>query len=140
MVITGNINQKMRKALCFYADRLISPQLNRHIFIDIKWRKYSDNEHGFVSVLDYNSKNKPRSFLIEINRSDKKSEQLKTLAHELVHVKQYCYGELNEAMTFWRGEKIDSDRIVYFEQPWEVEAETTAINLYQQFLESQTNE
>ena len=50
-----------------------------------------------------------------------------TLAHELVHVKQYIRGELNAEGTRWKGQKVPFGprggvKIKYRQQPWEAEA------------------
>jgi hypothetical protein len=58
---------------------------------------------------------------------------LKSLAHELCHCLQYARGELNEQMTMWRGRRVDSDSMSYYEQPWEIEAEAKAIQLYERY-------
>jgi hypothetical protein len=91
---------------------------------------------GLASVEDYNVLGMPNSFLIEICRNTEE-EMLKSLGHELVHVLQYARGELNEQMTMWRGKKIDSEKIPYFEQPWEQEAIILEQKLYDAFLASE---
>jgi len=50
-----------------------------------------------------------------------------TIAHELVHVKQYIRGELNPNMTRWKGQTVPYGprgalKIKYRQQPWEQEA------------------
>ena len=55
------------------------------------------------------------------------TEIASTIAHELVHVRQYIRGELDASMTRWKGQKIPYGRygvlkIPYRTQPWEVEA------------------
>jgi hypothetical protein len=46
-----------------------------------------------------------------------------TVAHEMVHVKQYAKGQIthskNMKSKFWMGRKIKAD---YFDRPWEIEA------------------
>jgi len=46
-----------------------------------------------------------------------------TIAHEMVHVKQYARGQIKEIRgrktKYWMGKKV---RKGYFEQPWEIEA------------------
>jgi hypothetical protein len=79
----------------------------------------------------------PNSFLIEICRNTEE-EMLKSLAHELVHCRQYCRNELNETMTMWRGRKVNADEIPYFEQPWEQEAIKLEQELYDSFIASET--
>jgi hypothetical protein len=91
------------------------------------------NHQGIVIVEDYNALGVPNHFIIELHR-DTEEEMLKTLAHELVHCLQYSRGELNEEMTMWRGRKVDSDSMSYYEQPWEIEAEAKAIELYEKFI------
>jgi predicted metallopeptidase len=76
----------------------------------------------------------PISFVIEVRQTDSEEEKLKTLAHEMVHVRQYIRGELNEEMSVWRGKKVDSDEIPYAEQPWEIEAESIAHKLYDEYI------
>ncbi len=46
---------------------------------------------------------------------------LSTLAHELVHVKQFARGELDDRMTRWKTNKY-CENIDYWDQPWEKEA------------------
>jgi hypothetical protein len=55
------------------------------------------------------------------------AEIASTIAHELVHVRQYIRGELDAGMTRWKGQKIPYGsrgalKIPYRTQPWEVEA------------------
>jgi hypothetical protein len=60
-------------------------------------------------------------------------EMATTLAHEMVHVKQYVYGETNEKLTRWKGERVDSDTIDYWVQPWEIEAHGYEAGLFTKF-------
>lgn len=46
---------------------------------------------------------------------------LSTLAHEMVHVKQFAKGELDPALSRWKSNKY-CDKIEYWDQPWEKEA------------------
>jgi len=41
---------------------------------------------------------------------------------------------LNEEMSVWHGKKVNADKIPYEEQPWEIEAETVGIILYESFI------
>lgn len=49
-----------------------------------------------------------------------------TIAHELVHIKQYIRRELSQGATVWKGQKIPvgprGGTIRYRDQPWEKEA------------------
>jgi hypothetical protein len=133
MIVHGKVPKKHLKALDFFASKLITHQKRKHIEITVKYRKVID-ELGTVYVDDYNVLGMPISFVIEVRQTDSEEEKLKTLAHEMVHVRQYIRGELNEEMSVWRGRKVDSDEIPYAEQPWEIEAESIAHKLYDEYI------
>jgi hypothetical protein len=83
--------------------------------------------------LEYNNSRKAREFEIEIHSGIGASEILKTLAHEMTHIKQYVYGETNETLTRWKGIKVDSDNLDYWVQPWEIEAHGMESGLFSKF-------
>ena len=53
---------------------------------------------------------------------------MSTLAHEMVHVKQYLRRELNWSLTAWKGRGGWEDT-VYWDQPWEIEARDLQLKL-----------
>lgn len=57
---------------------------------------------------------------------------LSTLAHEMVHVKQFARGELSLDMRTWKNRK-DCDRIDYWDQPWEKEARRLQYKMVEDF-------
>lgn len=112
----------VKDAANFYAECLVpNKKLRSNITVRIKFLNKIDCM-GYVSVADVNASNKPRSFLIEISPFIGAASILQTIAHEMVHMKQYLKEELNDNLSIWKGEKVDSDKIDYWEQPWEVEA------------------
>lgn len=93
-------------------------------------------ELGFCATVD--TCNRPRAFEIELNKNALTSDILATIAHEMVHVKQYARGELvtRGLVHYWKGERhSDTD---YNNRPWEIEAHSLDEHLYQQWL-AQTN-
>lgn len=133
MIVRGKVTKQELKAIDYFADALLSPQLKQHIIINISFRK-TDNHWGLTIIEDYNSKGKPREFILEIKKDLKKHERLMTIAHEMVHVKQYANMELNEQMNMWQGNYINSDIVPYMQQPWEIEAYNIGDNLYEEFM------
>jgi hypothetical protein len=89
---------------------------------------------GAVEILEYNSRNMPREFVIEVKQGQSEEEYFRTLAHEMIHVKQYATGELNEQMDLWMGEVCESDKIAYHKQPWEIEAHDLSEVLLYEYL------
>jgi len=49
-----------------------------------------------------------------------------------VHIKQFVYGETNEALTRWKGKKVSGD-IDYWFEPWEIEARGLELALFTKF-------
>lgn len=121
------------RAVEFYAENLISSKrLRDNIHLTVKFNP-NLKVWAFASIEDYNASNKPRDFLIEIHPWLGAAELLKTLAHEMVHIKQYVMGETNETLSKWKGMSIDSDAIDYYEHPWEMEAYSLETGLWTKF-------
>jgi len=121
----------VKRAILFYAEELFSKKMSENVFLQVKFNAELD-VYGYASVEDCNSSGKPREFLVEINSEIGAPDILKTIAHEMVHVKQFLYGETNETLTRWKGMKISSDTN-YYCQPWEIEAHGMEVSLFSRF-------
>lgn len=69
----------------------------------------------------------PREFTIRIDSTQRFKELLETIAHEIVHVKQYARGELkdlsdSDVICKWHGKLFKFDKLNYYDHPWEIEA------------------
>ena len=133
MVIQGRPSKSQVKAIDYFARRLFSRQLCQHLHIRLSFKKTNDY-WGLAIVDDYNAKGMPRYFTVEVKRDLSEQEKLMSIAHELVHIRQYATGQLNEEMTLWQGESVNSDLIPYFEQPWEIEAYDLGDQLYKDYI------
>ena len=80
----------VKRAAVFYAQKLITEKMLENIFVRIKFDGTLD-VYGYAEVVDYNDSGKPREFQIELNPHIGAHDILETLAHEMVHVKQYVY-------------------------------------------------
>ncbi len=132
MIVRGKLTQSRLQAIGFFADKLLTKQLNRHIIVNVVFRK-NLSYLGLTYVDDYNSSGKLREFTLEIYRDQIEEEILKTLAHELVHVRQYAVGDLNEEATLWQGRLMEVN-LAYENQPWEIEADELADTLYEEYI------
>ena len=112
----------VQRATQFFAKELITnSRIRNNCHVEIRF----DNkltEYGYASIVDYNSRKKPRNFLIEIHSKLGSRRILSTLSHEMVHIKHYIEGETNDQLTTWRGKKINPDEVDYWIQPWEIDA------------------
>jgi hypothetical protein len=112
----------VKRAAHFYLETLVpSKRMRENIFIQIKFDSKID-VFGSACIEEYNASNKPREFLIEIHPGIGAKNMLKTLAHEMVHIKQFINLETNESLSKWHGAPIDPDSIDYYSHPWEMEA------------------
>lgn len=132
MIVYGKLSKKYLAAIDCFATALLSPQLKSHITVTIKFNRKLP-VFGFTEIDGYNSKGKPREFILELKSNQTEKELLKTLAHEMVHVKQYAYGEIDERGTKWLSRKMDHDSVPYHKRPWEKEAFKMEDKLYKEF-------
>jgi len=122
----------VERAALFFAKELITNTKIRNncvtkIRFDAKLKEY-----GYASVEDYNTKKEPRSFLIEVHPGIGPRKILATIAHEMVHIKQFIYKETDDNLLSWKGKTISSD-VDYWEQPWEIDAHGREIGLLTKF-------
>jgi len=149
----GNL---LRKACRFYARELMHTNLSKYVSIKIlhhnKSKEYPD-KGSCIWDDTWNSK-KPREFLITIARGQTKVAKLNTLAHEMVHVKQYAKGEMDgiqhkDGFQKWKGVEfklnprvtpaktsggIMTKKYDYYYLPWEIEAYGLEVGLAWYFI------
>jgi len=84
----------------------ITVKFHHNIFVDL-----NKTCEGLCEAVD------KRKFTIDVALY---GNWLSTLAHEMVHIKQFLRGEINESLTSWKGK--DCKDLEYRDQPWEIEA------------------
>lgn len=77
---------------------------------------------------------RPREFLIELDTYMNQELYIKTLLHELVHLRQWVTGSLRakRGKRYYDGTNVED--IEYWEQPHEIIARREEILLYQQYM------
>ena len=138
-----NINLKCKAAIFAMTEYALSSlipskRLRDNLMIDIHLRHHSNE--GEAKLAEGTNRYRPRAFKIILDhhrmetnemtgetRTDMEwfVELLKTLAHELVHVKQYVLGELKtrDVGLVYKGINHDAMNLMeYFELPYEIEA------------------
>lgn len=135
-------NFKLSRKELLYASKwmlhqLLSPKLCKNIVIIIHNKK-DDETRGTTQCIKVHD-NKARTFKICIDPDLSRKNQLQTLAHELVHVKQYAKGELSwkevNNRVKWNRELIDESKTNYFDLPWEIEAFGREYGLYIRYVD-----
>lgn len=124
---------EIKSALEFYANVLMKKNLHKNIMLRVCF-----NNEGENTTCWEDDNVKPREFTINICSKMGYQNIFLTLAHEMVHVKQYAMGELRDVMRGptpqrWLNAPIDSDNIEYWDLPWEIEAYGREKGLYFRF-------
>jgi hypothetical protein len=85
---------------------------------------------GYCLELDNN-----RTFEIEVDRNMRLRKLLETIAHEMVHVKQYARRELHPVHDTWCGKTYNPKKVSYWDLPWEIEAHGREVGLFVRWAE-----
>lgn len=134
---TKALLQEVRFATKWFAERTLPRRVLDEVKITLK----------FVN-LDYSGQCLPTDdpitpieFDIEVNKYLNRLLTLKTIAHEIAHVKQFSEGNLHFTVdgkhAFWMKKKFKFQGKDYYDWPWEIEAngiEYGKIAQYQRFL------
>ena len=115
MLVRG-IGKQYYEAISFFSDKLRLPD---GILIDFT---YSNK----MNVKGLCWRDERQHFYIRLRTKQTKRDLLDTIAHEMVHIKQYINNEIDDSLNTWKGQ-------VRKDEPWEEEAEDLAICLVNQF-------
>ena len=137
----GRVNRKkVKAAVKFYAEFLMSRRLANNLRIDVKFGDLIGH-HDCEAMVNWEDCNwRPRWFTIQLDKTLGMRTMLILLAHEMVHVKQHATGEARDNLRkpnlfFWHGKTFDSTDVDYYDLPWEIEAFGREQGLYNRFKE-----
>jgi hypothetical protein len=131
---TQSRRDKVEDAACFYIKELM-PRI-KNLELNIQLIPKLDEKDGVDGDCTWEDKNhRPREFTIRLNSSKSLSVILDTLAHEMIHVRQYARGELVDltrtpGYSRFRGELIKWNPK---NEPWEKEAWECSYELYERW-------
>ena len=149
-VTGGNAKERLavNAAALFYADILLHPATNRKIVVDIE---ISSTGKFMGLCVNEDAKRNPREFTIHFRKKKGDDCMLKTLAHEMVHLKQFAKNELTDVggnkSTVYRGGQSYSTKWMgkvwapkgkehpYYDAPWEIAAYGQEVGLYKRLVE-----
>ena len=108
----------------------------RNLEIDILQIKNLQTESGdLASCIDTEDLN---TFEIQLDKDMSLRKKLLSLAHEMVHVKQFTRKELQHSDSInkqlWRGQKYNTKNR-YYDLPWEIEAYGRELGLFTTWIE-----
>ena len=128
-VVGGSKSQKKhtQKMVEFCASILMPRLHNLDITVNLTKPK---GAMGYCLELD-----DKRTFELEIDRTQPLRQLLETVAHEMVHVKQYARRELNPNKEVWMGKTYNPAKTSYWDLPWEIEAHGREVGLFIRYCE-----
>lgn len=139
-VIGGSKSQKQHvESMVQYCIDKLMPRMN--LDITVKLKNLGDSAYGYCLAdpeSDAERADRPRSFEIECHSKLRLRKILETVAHEMVHVKQYARGELYQGTRVnkhrWQGKWISNNQD-YWDHPWEIEAHGREAGLFIRWAE-----
>jgi hypothetical protein len=132
--------KEANQILVWSAERLMGDRLSKNVEVTVCFRNMKkEAASGFCWPEDFGERYN-RIFCIEVNTNKTRRNQIRTLLHEMVHVKQHARGELrydmrSTQMSRWLGELHNENDYEYWELPWEIEAYGREEGLYRMYLE-----
>jgi hypothetical protein len=125
----------------FCSTKLMSKRLTDRLEINIKFvPELYERDQVFGNCIWEDENVRPKEFTIELDPDQDMRKILETLAHELVHVKQFATSEMKDLMSSpslvnWHGKRIDRKNMDYYDLPWEIEAYGREVGLFVRWAE-----
>lgn len=137
----GRVVQKLAKDITqFCAETLMSKRLMNTLSIKIEFCDLSvgdiDGDCDYEELGEY----RPKEFIIRVNDKLRLHKQMRTICHEMVHVKQYARGEMKYSWRPARHTRFNGvlypEKTNYWECPWEIEAFGREVGLYSRWVDA----
>ena len=132
----------VKLAAWWYAEKLMGKRLIAGLDININLKKTLLDKDGSEGTAIWEDESiRPKEFTIVLDSGCAIRNILITLAHEMVHVKQWAKGEMYEYverdMVRFNNTKFNMSNINYWDYPWEIEAFGRQLGLFVRFCEDQ---
>lgn len=135
--------QEIIQSASFFCDHLLKKRLSNNVKVVIKLKNnlYKRTKcFGFTLYTDdYARSDRHREFDIELESNLGPVFMLRTLAHEIVHVRQYARGQLVDPAygnyQKWQGVMFNEHLVEYKDLPWEKEAIQLEKELYELWVQ-----
>lgn len=132
---TKNTQKLVRSIAEYSADLLMGSRLADKVSVRINLKDDLCKKHGVLGSCVWEDDNLcPREFRIDIDTRQSMKNIVTTVAHEMVHVKQFAKREMVDLISLqkikWQGKRIDDDKLDYYDMPWEIEAHGREVGLY----------
>lgn len=142
--VTGSFSPKysaeeVKETIEFFGRILMTKRMCNTLEIHVSGGPLPKNMKGMCGYIT--DADRPKDFEILVNTTFGKPMQIKTLAHEMVHVMQWATGKMKD---MWRTDAVkysgkyyytstENLDVDYYYWPWEVEAYGLETGLYEDF-------
>jgi hypothetical protein len=135
--ITDSDKETVIKAAVMFYGKLLLPILYKKITVNVYWEESIPQDHE-AETMWMDSNIFPKEFEINLSKNVKNFRRIvQTIAHEMVHVKQFAKGEVYDhkyRKTFkWGKQVYNVETDDYWEFPWEIEAYGRELGLFIKF-------
>jgi len=110
-----------------YCIDMLMPRM-RSLDIKVVLKTLKDDAYGYCLS------ETTREFELEIDKNLTLRKLLTTVAHEMVHVRQYARRQLTGDYT-WHGKTYHPKKVDYWDEPWEIEAHGRETGLFIRWAE-----
>jgi len=99
---------------------------------------YKDD--AMLAEIDFDDRlKKPREFTITVDSTVPMRRIMESIAHEMIHLKQYATGEMQDTdrseVVKWKGLDINLQQWEYWDRPWEIEAHGKELGIFIRWAE-----
>lgn len=137
----ADLQEKTSSLVEFCADRLMDQNLTDCLEITIEGAPGLLDDDGELAYSHWEYEwEQPCDFRIVVDTDIKLRLLFTTIAHEMVHVKQYATEELKERFEpnqkhIWQDQEFVTENIDYYDRPWEIEAHGRETGLFVHWCE-----
>jgi len=115
------------RSMVEYCINKLMPRM-KTLSVDVKLTKLKGDANGYCL------RDTIRDFSIEVDHTQGLRTMLETIAHEMVHVKQYARNEMTDWVIEdkfykWKGDFVP-EKTNYWDLPWEIEANGKEVGLF----------
>jgi len=137
ITITGGAEYQKKRvdSIVRYCLNALMPRLVYKVDVHVSLSKTLRQRQGILGSCTWDDTNHfPRSFLIELDSTQRLRSLMITTAHEMVHVKQFARNEHKQMLITgsckWMGRTINTNKVDYWDLPWEIEANGREVGLF----------
>ena len=121
--------RELCKSIAEFSIAKLMPR-KKNLDIDIQLNK-TDGALGYCLWINRNE------YSVEIDKRQGLRRFCETVAHEMVHVKQYARRELHPVHDTWCGKTYNPKKVSYWDLPWEIEAHGREVGLFVRWAEQE---